>query len=96
MTPAIRCFDGEIVNAVTELEPSIEEEHDVGDTDDGKCADPTHTKAFSVFEMSIRLVEKQPECSITQLSLLRSIRHFGAQKRITTLGQKTITDFFTK
>ncbi|KRZ82412.1 hypothetical protein T08_5228 [Trichinella sp. T8] len=53
----------------------------------------SHSEAYSCANVLFNLMQQQKEFSATQLMLMRNIRDVAAQKKLSSLKQKLITDF---
>lgn len=82
--------EDEILSIVTEENESEESSEDEETSDLG----PSHADAFSSLEMAMNWYERQPECCLPQLMVLKQIRDLAAKKRTSSLVQKKMTDFF--
>ncbi|KRX69596.1 hypothetical protein T06_6400 [Trichinella sp. T6] len=53
----------------------------------------SHSEAYSCATVLFNWMQQQKEFSATQLMLMRNIRDVAAQKKLSSLKQKLITDF---
>ena len=53
----------------------------------------THSKAFGCFTRALEWLEEQPEATVYNTGVLRSLKEFSASKRDDVLKQKKIIDF---
>ncbi|PSN51225.1 hypothetical protein C0J52_10562 [Blattella germanica] len=56
---------------------------------------PSNEEAFHCLETAMKWVEQQEECDDVQLLCLKRLRDLAAKKRVLSLKQKKILDFFS-
>ncbi len=54
----------------------------------------SHSQAASMFDKCMAWLEHQPEASAYNTSVLRELRTLASEKRLNSLKQYNITDFF--
>ena len=57
--------------------------------------DSWNAEAFDAFETAMAWCEQQNECCSTQLLFLKKMRDLAANKRVTNLKQKKMSDYYT-
>ncbi|KRY48390.1 Jerky protein [Trichinella britovi] len=82
--------DEEILNAVKKDENEDKDESDMPDKPTERLS---HSEAYSCLKFSLQWMEQQNEFSATQLMVVRHICDIAAQKKLSSLKQKLITDF---
>ena len=74
--------------------PEVEGEDDCQDEEEELVCSVTHSQAASMFDKCLTWLEHQPEASAYNTSVLRELRTLASEKRVNSLKQSRITDFF--
>lgn len=84
--------DEEICDMVSK--PEVEDEDDSEDKEEQLVCPVSHSQAASMFDKCMAWLEHQPEASAYNTSVLRELRTLASEKRLNSLKQYNITDFF--
>jgi len=92
--------DTEIITEVTSehIHDNSDDEIDDPTEEEGPIPTPnsiTHTEAVTMFDSCINWLQSQSEANPHNLSVLRSLREIAEKKRLSTLRQRVLTDFYT-
>lgn len=95
--PGYHVLDDDGIVSSVQNQSEDEESNDSSCDEDGdESKGPSHAGAFAAFETGLEWFERQAECCPTQLLLLKRLRDLAAQKRVATIRQLKIDDFFQK
>ena len=89
-------MDDEICDLVSSQGPSqevVDSEESEDDDDSAKCP-ITHSDAARMFEWCLSWLEQQPEATTQNTTLLRELHILASKKRMSSLSQKKIRDYF--
>ncbi|KRZ08869.1 hypothetical protein T11_15, partial [Trichinella zimbabwensis] len=76
-----------------EVLKAVEKEEKEDDESDKSDEGPSHSEAYSCAKVFFNWMEQQNEFSATQLIVVRHICDIAAQKKLSSLKYKLITDF---
>ncbi len=88
--------DDEIVSRVTrELEEPMQQDPHDNDAEEEEISKNSHSAAVTMFEGCIQWLQEQEESNVYNISVLQELKELAAKKRLGSLKQKKITDYFS-
>ena len=86
--------DGIVSSVIEQHEESDEESDCEANLQDSAASTISHSTAVNAFDQCLSWLRQQEEVSVYNVGVLNELRELAARKRMSSLKQKTITDYF--
>ena len=86
--------DDEIVSSVIDAFEGTDEEEESDNEQDQEIPRINHSTAVKSFDQCLLWMQQQEEASLYNLDVLRELRDFAARKRMNSIQQRTLGDYF--
>lgn len=88
--------DDEIVASIVNENDEEEEEEELSSEDSQESTQISHSAAVSMFDGCLEWLLHQKEASLYNVGVLRELRDLAARKKVLSIKQKKLTDYFSK
>ncbi len=91
----VHLSEDEIIGSIVHQDQELEEESDNEDSQqDQEDSKVSHSMAVKLFDQCLLWLQQQEEASLYDVGAVRELRDFAARKRMNSIKQKKVSDYF--